>query len=135
MTHATHWIISGEPVLPWENGDFLKAYNANRIEIIESALDSDPVTEAIMVFISTQVDGKWEGTASTLLTELERIDCVTARVKKNNIWPRLHNQLTRHLKKTVTFLREKGIDVCFYRKSDARMISITKVNEKMEAQG
>jgi hypothetical protein len=43
MADFALWVQAAEPALPWEENGFLSAYNTNRKEVIDLALDADLV--------------------------------------------------------------------------------------------
>jgi hypothetical protein len=131
MASCTDWIIAAETELPWEQGGFMEAYRDNIDETVNVTLDSDPVAEAVLQFIEGKPDSPWAGTATELLGELEKQSCVTNQIKSSSEWPKVHNKLTQHLKRIVTFLRSKDIELAFERNAKGRIITITKMKSEV----
>jgi hypothetical protein len=120
MADFAQWVVSAEPTMPWEPGDFMKAYNQNRQEIIDNALESDLVAAEIKRLVDK--NGDWSGTATELLAALDR--SAPENKKRDKSWPKLPNVLSRQLRRSATFLREKGIDIQIS-KSGVRNITIS----------
>jgi len=120
MADFVRWIVAAEPALPWEGGDFLKAYENNRLHVIESAIDADPVASAVIIFY--QQFGAWEGTPTELLSAL---NCqVTEDIKRLGVWPKMPNSLSAKLARSEVFLREKLINVEFGKSKGQRYIAL-----------
>ena len=119
MADFSQWVSAAEPALPWNTGDFMKAYNKNRQEIIDNALESDLVASEIKRLVDN--GGEWSGTATELLAALNQ--SALENKKRDKSWPKLPNVLSRQLRRCATFLREKGIDIQIS-KSGERNISI-----------
>ena len=109
-----------------EPGAFMKAYEANRKELVEGVLDADAVASAIRALMSSRT--VWTGTASDLLVALEQV--AGERVAKSKGWPTSAEALGRGLRRQATFLRKVGIEIERVRdphtKGRARMIKITR---------
>jgi len=109
-----------------EPGAFMKAYEANRKELVEGVLDADAVASAIRTLMSTQT--VWTGTASDLLVALEQ--AAGERAAKSKGWPGSADSLGRGLRRPATFLRKVGIEIDRVRdphsKERARLIKITR---------
>lgn len=119
MADFAKWITAAEPALPFPEGQFSAAYESNRQEIIDEAIESDPVASAVVKFAYCY--RQWSGTPTDLLQQLNLF--VTDDIKRLNLWPKQPNSLSRSLKRSVTFLREKDIEVSFV-KSGVRTINI-----------
>jgi hypothetical protein len=101
----------------------MKAYEANRMNLIDIALEADIVATAIMDLMkNTQ---KWSGTASKLYEKLNGL--VPDYERKANAWPRGANVLSGRLVRAQTFLRKKGIEI-ERRKSGERLITIWRTD-------
>ncbi len=107
MASFTAWILRAEEALPWKPGAFRKAYNKNTKNIVEQAVDADPVSSAIQEFMADKES--WQGTASKLLEELCEI--VPEKTRKPKAWPKVPNMLSSKLKRGSSFLRQVGIEV------------------------
>jgi len=107
MADFALWVSAAEPALPWEKGEFLKAYTKNRKEVVELTLEADMVACAIRKLIKEEKE--WNGTASDLLEALGKY--VTETIRKSKSWPKKPNLLSGQLKRAVTFLRTLDIEV------------------------
>jgi hypothetical protein len=101
----------------------MKAYEANRMNLIDIALEADIVATAIMDLMKNTT--KWSGTASKLYEKLKGL--VPDYERKANAWPRGANVLSGRLVRAQTFLRNKGIEI-ERRKSGARLITIWRTD-------
>jgi hypothetical protein len=110
MADFAIWVTAAEKDSPWSKENFLEAYQGNRNEAIEIAVDSDTVSAAVQSFLVSK-EGLWQGTASELLDELNEI--VPERTQKMKLWPKLGNHLSGRLKRSATFLRAVGIEIDF----------------------
>ncbi|MDE2100034.1 MAG: hypothetical protein KGL39_22460 [Patescibacteria group bacterium] len=99
---------------------FLSAYNANRREANESAVEDDAVAGAVRVLASM---GEWTGTAGKLLEELCRI--VGEKVAGSKKWPRSAKGMSGALRRLAPSLRMVGVEIEFgERTNKARPITI-----------
>ncbi len=71
MADFARFVVAAEPALPWNNGLFLKAYENNRAELIDIALDADPAGTFVLEFMDKREE--WSGTHSELLESLKNI--------------------------------------------------------------
>jgi len=124
MADFAHWVAAAEEKLPWEKGAFLAAYEDNRQDLIEKALESDLVGYAVLALLEKQKE--WAGTATELLEVLEKYASVQAQ--KSRSWPQSSRSLSNQLRRVATFLRAKGVEVEFYREGrlSKRLIRIKK---------
>lgn len=119
MADFAKWVIAAEPALPIRPGSFIAAYERNRLEIIDESIDADPVASALVAMMPHYTH--WNGTPTQLLQTLNLF--TTEEIRRLNLWPKQPNALSRALKRSVTFLREKGIEISFV-KSGIRTINI-----------
>jgi len=127
MADFARWVTAAEEGLRWSQGTFMKAYEANRMNLIDIALEADIVATAIMDLMKETAE--WTGTASQLYEKLKSL--VPDYERKANVWPRGANVLSGRLIRAQTFLRKKGIEI-ERRKSGDRIIRIWRV-DGMEA--
>ena len=110
MADFAKWVTAGEDALPWETGSFLKAYENNRIGLVDTALEADTVATAVMELIKTLAGNEeWTGTPTELLEKLKTI--VPDPIRRLKGWPKQPNILSNRLKRSQTFLRQKGVEV------------------------
>ncbi|PEL07792.1 hypothetical protein [Bacillus sp. AFS017336] len=98
------WVTACEKALMWEKGSFMKAYNENISIAIDQGIDSDPVANAIFIFMEER--NGWSGTPTELIRELEKIDeydLANKNSKPDN------TQLKNRLKRIKAALRKGNI--------------------------
>jgi hypothetical protein len=125
MADYALWVTAAEPALGWESGAFLAAYRKNRAAVIDQSLAADHVASAVKTLMAGK--DEWEGTATDLLIEIEGL--TPEAVTKSKEWPKAANQLSLHLIRAQTFLREVGIEVDRGRENKKRGITIRKIKE------
>jgi hypothetical protein len=106
MADFAHWATACERAL-WPEGTFRDAYDGNRWQATQAAIDDDPVASAIRVLVAKKPD--WEGTTSELLTRLSEL--VEEREAKTKGWPTEARALTSRLQNAKASLRRIGIDI------------------------
>ena len=122
MADFAVWAMETETGLPWESGKFIEAFEKSRMELIDDAIEADPVADAVMEF--TKSHRHWSGTATDLYALLYNI-AIGAYVSPSN-FPKQPNMLSGHLKSINKFLRAKGVE--FERgRSGNRYITIKKM--------
>ena len=115
MADFAIWATAAEPALGLVDGDFLNAYIDNRRDANDLALEASPVAK--LVFDLPEV---WEGTASELLAELERIAPDSA--KRLRAWPKTARSLSGTLKRLAPNLRVAGVAVELGRTKKQRFV-------------
>ena len=118
----SRWVVAAEPELPWEKGDFIKAYNENNASLVDMALEADPVGATVLEFIESR--NEWTGTATDLLKSLNKI--ASPEIQRLKAWPKRSNVLSNNLMRVQTFLRKKGIEI-ERRHSGTRSITFRKI--------
>ena len=128
MADFAKFIVAAEPALPWNKGLFMRAYESNRKDTVESALDGDVVSWAVIQMMNHR-DTFWSGTP----TELNMVLSEYAKQFgwKKSDWPKAPNAMSSRLKRVRSFLRKKGI-IVQTRKSGNRIITITRVEKPEE---
>jgi hypothetical protein len=111
MADFARWSTATEQALGGESGSFMKAYTASQDEAVETALESWPVVETLVVFARgfERDEGAWEGTATELFNILnEKTD---DDLKRSKDWPKQPNKLTEQLNRLGPSLAEIGVYV------------------------
>lgn len=124
MADFAHFVVAAEPALPWNNGRFLKAYENNRAELVDIAIDEDPAGTFVLEFMDNR--DEWSGTHSELLESLNNI--VPKNIQKIKEWPKSPNSLSNRLMKLEAFLMKKGLKIERKRQSDKRIITFRKID-------
>ncbi|MDB4303530.1 hypothetical protein N9934_01900 [Desulfosarcina sp.] len=126
MADFAKWLVAAEPALPWGQGHFMTEYEKNRFELIEVAIESDPISLSVMEMMNRLEGNEWKGTPTKLLKALASY-APDGTNKKG--WPQAPNIFTNRLRRSQTILRAKGVDV-EHSKSGNRSITL-----KMRSQG
>lgn len=106
MADFAQWAVAAEPAFPVPKGTFLKAYEGNRQEAVEAAIESDTVASAVRTLL--QDEPRWEGTMGELLDALR--PCLPNPDKPPRDFPRSARKLSGHLKRLAPSLRAIGIE-------------------------
>jgi hypothetical protein len=132
MADFAKWVVAAEEVLPWEPGGFMVAYSSNRMDAVELALEADVVAVAVKSLLVQSYT--WKGTATELLTELEKH--VKEQTRKSKTWPKTARTLGNRLRRCATFLRQTGIDMEFERegRDRKRVIRISMQSSALNGQ-
>jgi hypothetical protein len=113
MADFALWVTAAEVALGWEPGSFMSAYNENRKDGYEQALESEPFAVAIRdKFIK---DKKLTGTAAELPAILSGADKVPRG------WPDSPKGVASTLARIAPMLRRAGIDFDRVRKKGKRV--------------
>ncbi len=104
------WVTAAEPALGWAPGTFLRAYEGNRAEANDLALDASPVALAVRSLAAEHPEASpWLGTATALLTDLAKR--VEEPVTKGRDWPKTARALSGILRRYAPNLRAAGVVV------------------------
>ncbi len=108
------WATACEPGLGLEEGSFLEAYVDNRRAMTESAVEDDPLAEAVRSYLSHSGQGAFVGTAASLLETLDIYEGYggpqSAKPRPQG-WPRTPRALSGQLRRAAPALRELGMNV------------------------
>lgn len=105
MADFARWIVAAEPALPWEAGEFMKAYERNRKEALDVCFEGDILASVVRDF--ARAKNSWEGSATELLNELREFAPEDARDRN---FPKAANRLSGRLRRIAPSLRNRGID-------------------------
>ena len=109
MADFATWVTAAEAKLPWAKGDFLQAYDSNRRDLVQKALESDLVALAVCALVHARQE--WNGTATELLDILPKYS--STQSQRSRSWPQSSRALSNQLRRVATFLRAGGIQVQF----------------------
>ena len=115
-------VVQAEPALPWNPGEFLRAFKEERQDLIESILDTDPLVEKIKQLM-VQTNGYWKGRPTTLYQRLTVFD---KGQRSDQLWPKNASALSRKLQTYATFLRSIGIEFKRHANGPDRSISLKR---------
>jgi hypothetical protein len=126
MADFAKWATACEPAL-WSSGTFARAYKANQLNTVDAVVEDDIVADADCRFADKKAP--WSGAPTALLDELTIL--VGDTQAKSRRWPRAPNALSRHLRRSATFLRRLGVAVEFAGGGRAgRSITVSKTAAK-----
>lgn len=93
----------------WPAGTFMAAYDGNRSEAVEIAIDGDAVAREVRELVARM--NFWGGTAKDLLGALN--DQAGEKATRAKEWPQTAKALSGRVRRAATFLRKAGIEVAF----------------------
>ncbi len=102
MADFAVWMAACEEGLGWEPGTFARAYEANRSDANQRALESSPLALAVWRLMRERQE--WTGTSTQLLEELKR--AATKEERESSAWPRAANSLSAEMNRIAPALRE-----------------------------
>ena len=122
MADFARWVTAAETALGWAAGDFMAAYQGNRDSANDLAIESSPVGQPLLDYLDEH--GGWDGTATSLLDELEKQ--VSDQVKRHKVWPKNGRSLAGQLNRLSPNLRSAGWEVEYHRQASRRTWSIQR---------
>jgi hypothetical protein len=125
MADFVIWVTAAEEALGLAPGTMMAAYNRNRMESNEMALESCPLVPAIERLVENH---HWTGTATDLLRVLPG-EAVDLGERSNEGWPTEPAPLSSTLRRLAPNLGAIGIEVEFSKSNGSRsrrMITIKK---------
>jgi hypothetical protein len=120
MADFARWAVACEPEA--EGSNFLAAYDRNRTDANELALDASPLP-ALLRMLLAKHGGEWAGTPSSLLDELTTL--VSDQTARSKDWPKRPNTLSGRLRRLAPNLRNVGVEVQLGHDGTSRWISLT----------
>lgn len=129
MADFTLWGCAIAQALGYTKQEFLNAYYHNIDKQNEEAIEASPVGIALLGFVED--NDFWEGTASELLSELERLTIKLKIDTRSRDWPKSASSLSRKIQLIQSNLADKGIMVVRDEKARPRRLTINKVSENI----
>ncbi len=117
MADFASWVTAAESALGWEPGAFLQTYQRCLAAESDLPLEAWPASDALYKTLK-KAGGAWSGTATELLTELEKH--ADDRLIRRRGWPSDGRRLSGALKRLAPSLRAVTIDVEFTREGHDR---------------
>lgn len=127
MADFTQWGYAIAEALGYNGLEFLDVYYANIEAQNREAIAGSLVGEALLKFME-DIDN-WEGTATELLVELEKVAEDMKISIKTRSWPKNGQSLSRKLNTLRTNFQEEGINFDVNHDGKKRILSITKAME------
>ena len=124
MADFAEFATAAEGEMGWPSASFMEAYDDNRDNANEAALEASPVTDAIQSLLGS--NPAVEETATELLVKLGGE--VSNKTSELKAWPKSAQSLSAALRRLAPNLRAIGIEVDFKRVSGRRTISIQKLD-------
>jgi hypothetical protein len=109
MADFAEWGAAIAVALGYTQEQFMEAYEADIKDRNRDVVESHPVGAAVKAFMQDQ--DQWEGTASELHAELERVAATNRIDVENKQWPNAANWVKRRLDEVSTDLQEIGITI------------------------
>lgn len=103
-----------------EAGAFMTAYNENIDLQTQEVIEGSDIAIALQIFIQSRPDMIFDGTATVLLHELNKISMQNDIDIRNRYWPKTANRLSRGLRILQRTLREIGIEVEWYKDTNTK---------------
>lgn len=113
MADFAVWMAAAEPALGFEAGTFLAAYEANRAEVIHTALEGDAIAAGVLALVYPT--GTFSGTMTELLHELSAT--VSPEYRTGRWWPDSPRGLSDRLTRLGDFFHSVGVAVQRHRET------------------
>jgi hypothetical protein len=107
MADFAVWMTAAEPALGFAPGTFLAAYEANRAEVIHTALEGDAIAAGVLALVYPT--GEFTGTMTELLHELNVT--VAQEYRTGRWWPDTPRGLSDRLTRLGDFFHSVGVSV------------------------
>lgn len=120
MADFLEWAVATGDAFGWSSDKIINAFNQNQRASLSVIADSDPLLEAIQMFLER--NREWDGTASELLNAL-REDAGRLPDKHGASYlPKAANILVRRLNRGKEALESRGIEVTYSRAGKRRRL-------------
>lgn len=133
MADYAKWGIACETAYTHQ-GDFTRAYSANRAVMVADSIEADAVALAIRRLVDANKN--WKGTATELVAVLHRL--AGGLRTRGPDWPSTPRALAGRLRQLAPVLRAVGIEVHFERETSRqrnRIVTIQSVAASSETSG
>ena len=122
MADFTIWVSACDESLGMNPGEALTAYQYNRAETHNLALESSPLCEPV-----AKLDR--EGFSGTVAELLVRLNCMMSESMRRSVrWPKAPDALSNALRRMATNLRAAGIEIQFSRDIRGRRVASLTCN-------
>jgi hypothetical protein len=108
MADFARFAMAAAEALGYSEEFLLEAYRANRGEQVEIAIESSPLALAVIALMSVHLE--WNGSATDLLSELNRVRGVGDHERAPKSWPTCPSSLSNELRRIAPLLRTRGIE-------------------------
>ena len=117
------WVAAAERGTDMPQG-FMNAYKAGTDNAVIHAVEASAFASAILRLVEQR--GKWSGTATELLNELD--DKVDDRTRKSRGWPQTSRAVKNAVARAAPNLRVVGVE-CAHKKSGSRTIYLDRLGK------
>jgi hypothetical protein len=125
MADFAIWVTAAEPALGWIAGTFVRAYDTNRSDANDLALEASVLAAPLRAFV--EKNGTWEGTATELVRALDEGADEASRSQRarQQEWPKNGHALSGALRRLAPNLRAVGVTITFHKTKKRRGINLT----------
>jgi putative DNA primase/helicase len=132
MADAARFMIAAGEQFGWDKAQFSQLLETNRLDAIETVIDSDPFTMTLLALLETEPN--WRGSMTELLSALT--DRVAPKIARSRTWPTTPNGANAALNRAKDSLEARGFE--FDRgqegpKREKRFIQFRKIDESDQA--
>jgi hypothetical protein len=121
MADFAEWGFAVAPAIGWSAEDFGRAYQANRNEAFEVAIEDDPIAQPILSLLESRTEKAWQGTTLQLWNKLRGPLGEAARAPN---FPQNHVALGKALSRIEPALAARGVTMDRQRVSAGTRISL-----------
>jgi hypothetical protein len=126
MADYATFVTAAEGAFGWDPGEFRRAYDENRAEANDLALEASLIFQPLRELADgSSAEEHWEGTATELLQALAAK--VGEQATKRKGWPGSAKVLSGELRRLQTNLREAGVGIEFLRSGDRANAKLIRV--------
>ena len=119
--------VAAEETLGFPAGTFMRVYEENLQNAIETQVEDSKIASELKAIAA---EGKWEGTASDLLTKLNAR--VGDEFQRRRWWPKSPRSLSGQVRRAAPGLRRVGVEIAFTREPGGgrrRVVSVEEAGE------
>jgi len=127
MADFTLWGCAIAEALERSKDEFLNAYHANLMDRNDEVTAANPVAAMVLTFMEDR--DSWSGSASALLTELDRLAQHHRVDMRTQSWPKAAHILGRRLNEIRPNLTTAGIQLTRDRRGAGRHLTLQKSSE------
>jgi len=125
MARTARWVTACESGMA-EQGQFLRAYQANRDDLNAQAVEQNLVATCLLRWLTRagyQAGQMWTGTAYDLWGHLR--EQLSDEIIRQSDFPRAANKLGSQLRRIVPLVRQLGVEITYTRTNSKRLLFIT----------
>lgn len=104
MSDAARFMSAAGEAFGWDRGTFAKLLTANRLQAIDTVLESDPFAQVLLGLLETEPE--WRGSSGELLSKLT--DRAPDKLRRASFWPTTPSGAAAALDRIKDALEAKG---------------------------